>query len=213
MRSPLGARFPSRLSMALIALALAGGCTNSTTTPAEQPTPSVSPAPTRTQGEGDDARGKGQIRERTVSVTDKAARRTVRGAAAPPYVEIDRASVDGSVDRLVFGVELAGRIPERMPDRVSALRVTFTLTTAAKRRYTFEAQCVSSGWSAYASGGPEDAPIPELAIRGSRLELAVDPAYIGGLQPFDWMVNVAWTSGEANYAFDAAPEQGVASYP
>ena len=212
MRSPPGARFPSRLAMALIALALAAGCTEDPALPPEQAVPSVSPAPTRTRGEGDDTHGEGQVQERTVLVRDKATRRTVRGMA-PPYVEIDRASVDGSVTRLVFGVELAGRIPKRMPDKVSALRVTFTLTTAAKRRYTFEAQGVRPGWGAYASGGPEDAPIPELAIRGSRLELAVDPAYIGGLQPFDWLVNVAWTSGEAKYAFDAAPEKGFASYP
>lgn len=212
MRSPPGARFPSRLAKALIALALMTACTESTTPPAEQAAPSVSPAPTRTKGEGDQARGEGQVQERIVTVRDKAARRTVRGKA-PPYVEIARASVDGSVTRLLFGVELTGRIPQRMPDKVSVLRVTFTVTTAAKRRYTFEAQCVRPGWGAYASGGPEDAPLPELEIRGSRLELAVDPAYIGGLQPFNWMVNVAWTSGEANYAFDAAPEEGFAGYP
>lgn len=212
MRSPQRARFPSRLAMALITLVVAAGCTEDPAPTVPQPTPSVSPAPTRTEGDGNQARGEGRVQERTVSVRDRAERRTVRGAA-PPFVEIDRASVDGSVDRLVFAVELAGRIPDRMPDRVSVLRVTFTVTTATKRRYTFEAQGVRAGWGAYASGGPEGAPAPGLAIRGSRLEIAVDPAYIGGLQPFDWMVNVAWTSGEANYAFDAAPEEGFASYP
>ena len=110
-------------------------------------------------------------------------------------------------------MRVAEVLPQRMPDRISILRVSFMLTMKDGRKYTFEAQCVRPGWGTFASGGPEDAPIPELSVEGPRLELTVDPAYIGGIQPFEWIANVAWTSGEANYAFDAAPKQGLASFP
>ncbi len=213
MRSPLGVRFPSHLTrLVALALALAAGCTQGTTPPAEQPTPSVSPAPTEVTsapGANDDP----SLEERQgVGIVDRDRKRTVRGTA-PAYIEIEEASVIGSIDALRLSVTLAGPVPARMPNPHSILRVTFALTTKAGHRYTFEAQCVRPGWGTFASGGPDDAPIPELTVRGSRLQLTVDPAYIGGLQPFDWLVTAAWTSREANYAFDAAPRKGFASYP
>ena len=216
MRSPLGAWVPSRLGQVILGVAVLvlGACTGDETPVAQEPTPSASPLPTndgRGSGGGDSAGGD-VAPETEVRLSDKDSKRTVRGDA-PAYVEIAGATVDGSVDRLVFGLTLAGPVPERMPDGHSVLRVTFTAVAAGGRRYTFEAQCVRPGWGTFASGGPEDAPIPEIAIRNKTIQLAVDPAYMGGLQPFDWLVNVAWTSGEANYAFDAAPKKGFASYP
>ena len=213
MRSPPGARVPPRTALQIcVVVGLLTACTQGTEPVSEQPTPSVSPAPTEEKVVGGGGSGADAIPETEVQIKDKDSKRAVRGEA-PPYVEIDSASVDGSVDRLLFEVALAGPVPEKMPDDQSVLRVTFTVTAAGGRRFTFDAQCVHPGWGTYASGGPEDFPIPELALRGRRLQLAVDPAYMGGLQPFDWLVNVAWTSGAANYAFDAAPKQGFASYP
>ena len=216
MRSPLGARFPSAVA-GLFAVVLLASCT-----PDDEPstavTPTVSPAPeasgTTAGSDRDDGSGPdGGRRSGIARVRDKDGRRTIRGEA-PPYVEIESASVEGRIaGSLTFSVELAGDVPQRMPDRRSILRVTFTVNAAGGKRYTFEAQCVRPGWGAFASGGPPDAPIPEITIEGARLDLSVDPAYMNGLQPFEWMVNVAWTSGEANYAFDAAPKQGFARYP
>ena len=216
MRSPQGARFPSAAA-GLFAAAVLVACTAS-----EDPPTVVSPTTsadtgatgaTNGNGRGDEPSTDGGRGSGIARVRDQDDRRTVRGEA-PPYVEIESASVQGRVaESLTFSVELAGGIPQRMPDRRSILRVTFIVNAAGGKRYTFEAQCVRPGWGAFASGGPPDAPLPEIAIDGPRLDLTVDPAYMNGLQPFEWMVNVAWTSGEANYAFDAAPKRGFARYP
>ena len=216
MRSPSGARFPSRFA-ALLCAVLLGACTGGDDAPvAEAPTPaSSSPRETTPGGErgGSDADNSALAGDgSTVTVAAGDSKRTVRGEA-PPYVEIESAEVAGSVDGLRLGVTLAGGIPEKMPDAESVLRVSFMLTMKDGRKFTFDAQCVKPGWGTFAAGGPEDAEIPELSIEGKRLELLVDPAYIGGLQPFEWIVSVAWTAGEANYAFDNAPKQGLASFP
>ena len=216
MRSPSGARFPSRLT-ALLLVVLLGACTGGDDAPApETPTPAVatpqatSPAGARGGSEAENSSLGGDGSK--VVVADRDSKRTVRGEA-PPYVEIESAEVSGAVDELRLGVTLAGGVPQKMPDGESVLRVSFMLTMKDGRKFTFDAQCVKPGWGTFAAGGAEDAPIPELAIEGKRLALVVDPTYIGGIQPFEWIVSVAWTSGTANYAFDNAPKRGLASFP
>ncbi len=214
MRSPLGARFPPYVGALGVAFVLSACPSEGTSTEeATSPTPTSGVGETVGPGSGSGTGGANEgDRVRTARVSDRDSRRTIRGEA-PAYVEVEGASVRGAVDALRFRLELAGPVPTRMPDRRSVLRVTFMVTTADGRRYSFEAQCIRPGWGTFAAGGPEEAPIPELTITGRRLELAVDPAYVGGLQPFEWLANVAWTSGEANYAFDAAPKQGYARFP
>lgn len=218
MRSPLGARFPSRwaLGIGLLLAMFTGACTGDGE-PAPQASPTTSPIPTESEDDGNGTRDKAGSDvgpEAEVVLRDKDSKRTVRGEA-PAYVEIKAASASGyaAEGQLVFGVTLAGKIPEQMPDRHSVLRVTFRVVTADGRRYTFEGQCVQSGWGSFQSGGPDAAPLPDIALRNDTMGLVVDPAYIGGLQPFEWVANVAWTSGDANYAFDAAPTKGFADYP
>ncbi|HJR45414.1 MAG TPA: hypothetical protein VJ927_07395, partial [Actinomycetota bacterium] len=80
-------------------------------------------------------------------------------------------------------------------------------------RYVFEAQCIRTGWGTFASGGTQPEYIPELTLDGRSLTLKVDPLYVGGLRPFDWIASVAWTEGDVNYAFDVVPAEGFAGYP
>lgn len=139
-------------------------------------------------------------------------KRTVRGSA-PAYVQIASASVDAAVDRLRMAIELTGKVPRKMPNPNSVLRATFMLTAKDGVKYIFEAQCLRTGWGAFASGGSTPDYIPVLSLSERGLTLTIDPVYIGGLRPFDWLVSVAWTEGSANYAFDVVPAEGFASYP
>lgn len=148
----------------------------------------------------------------SIEVAAKDRKRTVRGSA-PPYVRIRSASLDAQVDRLTMAVGLAGKMPRKMPNGRSVLRVTFMITTKDGVRYIFEAQCLRTGWGTFASGGSTPEYIPELTLTDRGLELTIDPVYFGGLRPFDWLASVAWTEGSTNYAFDVVPAEGFASYP
>ena len=217
MRSPFGPRFPSRFA-SLLCIAVVTSCTSGTD-------PGPAPRQASTAIEGEAAAGKGEggnersgdtrddSKDRVV-VVDKDSKRTIRGEA-PPYAEIASAEVVGTATELSLRMTLAGPLPARMPNPHSVLRVSFMLTTKDGRRFTFDAQCVRAGWGAFASGGPEDAPPPDLVTtdHGGTIAIAVDPSYIGGLQPFEWIASVAWTSGAANYAFDSAPVSGTANFP
>ena len=114
---------------------------------------------------------------------------------------------------MTMAVKLAGEMPERMPNQKSILRVTFMVSMKDGTRYTFEAQCLRTGWGTFAAGGADPEYIPELALSERGLSLTIDPLYIGGLRPFEWLASVAWTEGDVNYAFDVVPAEGFASYP
>jgi hypothetical protein len=110
-------------------------------------------------------------------------------------------------------MSLSGSIPERMPDEGSALRISFRLKTKAGKTFTFDAHCVRSGWGTFATGGPEESPVPELALDGDTMEMHVEPSYMGGIQPFEWIATATWSGADGDYAFDVAPRAGLAHYP
>src|SRR5688500_14877325 len=196
MRSPFGARFPSR-SAALALVAALTACTGGAPPAPEPGHPgSVLPRETAAEDSGDahDERsgsGTGRAMD-SVVVIDGDSRRTVRGEA-PPYVEIRSAEVVGAPDELSLRMTLAGDLPARIPDDHSVLRVSFMITTKDGRRFTFDAQCVRAGWGALATGGPKEAPPPDLVMsdHGGTIAVSADPSYIGGLTPDDWMGSVA----------------------
>ena len=215
MASPRPVRFPAPALALLLALVVAGGCTNDGDSGPVGAPETASPAPEidAIPSEPSTQRPEAPTGERDkVTVTDRGDKRTVRGSA-PAYMEIESATVEGSVDELRLGVTLADRAPLMMPDEDSLLRVTFTVRTKDGRRIQFDAQCVRTGWGSFASGGDGEDYFPEVEVGGKRIDIVADPAFMGGLQPFEWVASVAWTQGEADYAFDSAPVRGFASYP
>ena len=222
MPSAPNARFPAHGATVLLGLLLVlalAGCSpdDDQSTPegaSGSPATSVPTSPDGSAGGGAEAGGEADGGEGRASVEISAEdrKRTVRGSA-PAYVKIRSASLDTAVDRLTMSVELTGRIPRKMPNQKSILRVTFLVSMKNGTRYTFEAQCLRTGWGTFAAGGSDPEYIPELAFSKRRLTMTIDPLYIGGLRPFEWLANVAWTEGDVNYAFDVVPRQGFASYP
>jgi hypothetical protein len=148
------------------------------------------------------------------TVADKDQRRTATGTA-PSYVEIESVRVAGSAEVLTLTMRFRGPVPERMPDARSILRVSFKLTTATGEAFMFDAQCVADGWSTSASGGPEGSPLPVLLLDAGRgiVTLQVEPGYIGGPQPFEWISTVSWSGRDGDYAFDVVPATGTERYP
>lgn len=216
MRSPRSAPFPA-LGLALV-VAISGACTSAEERPGAagrtaESTPQNDPGrtlidPSKQPPSGESANGA------IATVADKDRRRTASGAA-PSYVEIESVRVAGSAEALTLAMKFRGPVPERMPDARSILRVSFKLTTATGEAFTFDAQCVADGWSTSASGGPEGSPLPALLLdarRGS-VTLQVDPGYIGGPQPFEWISTVSWSGRDGDYAFDVVPATGTERYP
>lgn len=162
--------------------------------------------------DGSESNGGSASEGAATSVADRDSKRTVTGTP-PRYLEIAEAGVAGSPGRLNLSVSLRGPIPERMPDESSALRIGFRLRTKSGRTFTFEANCVRAGWDTFATGGPEEFPAPELALNGETIELRVDPAYMGGIQPFEWIATATWSGADGDYAFDVTPRTGLANYP
>ena len=221
MPSAPNARFPARTTRVLASLLLVAAlaCSPDDETPDTQGA-GGSPASPRpgssgpaTPGAGSDGGGAGaEGASGSVRIAAEDRKRTVRGRA-PGYVQIASASLDAAVDRLAMTVRLNGRLPRRMPNQKSILRVTFLISMKNGTRYTFEAQCIRTGWGAFAAGGADPEYIPELALSKRGLTMTIDPLYIGGLRPFEWLANVAWTEGDVNYAFDVVPAEGFAAYP
>ena len=215
MASPWTARFPAGGLALLLALGVAGGCTDDPepgpagAPSSASPNPEIDAIPSEPSTEGPDDRTDQGDR---VTIRDRGNKRTVRGSA-PPYMEIESATVEGSIDELRLGVTLAERAPLKMPNEKSLLRVTFTVRTKDGRRLQFDAQCVRTGWGSFASGGTGEDYFPEVEVRGQQIDIVADPAFMGGLQPFEWVASVAWTRGETDYAFDSVPAGGFASYP
>lgn len=222
MPSAPNARFPAAAARVLLSLALVAAlaacspdeeATDVQGAGGSSPSPRAgSTGPATPGGSDGGTSGNGGASGGSIRVAAKDRKRTVRGRA-PGYVQIESASLDPAVDRLQMTVELTGKIPRKMPNQNSVLRVTFMITTKDGVRYTFEAQCLRTGWGAFASGGKTPEYIPELALSERGLTLTIDPLYIGGLRPFDWLASVAWTEGDVNYAFDVVPAEGFASYP
>ena len=222
MPSAPNARFPARSATLLVAVLVALGPTacspeDEVSRPGESgrsptsagPDPSGSPT-SRDASDDGEAGSPGSSGSVQIAAEDR--KRTVRGRA-PAYVQIRSASLDAGADRLTMAVKLAGEMPERMPNQKSILRVTFMVSMKDGTRYTFEAQCLRTGWGTFAAGGSDPEYIPELALSERGLSLTIDPLYIGGLRPFEWLASVAWTEGDVNYAFDVVPAEGFASYP
>ncbi|HJR45749.1 MAG TPA: hypothetical protein VJ927_09105, partial [Actinomycetota bacterium] len=190
MRSAPSGTFPppwARLLAALVAVALLGACTGDGggATPDEAGGDrAASPGGTGDSAEGSEGEGGAEGDEAAAAGTSAGVRaddrkRTVRGTA-PEYVRIASASLTGTAEAFLMEVELAGRLPKRMPDQKSVLRAAFQLTAKDGTRYVFEAQCIRTGWGTFASGGTQPEYIPELTLDGRSLTLKVDPLYVGG---------------------------------
>ena len=216
MRSPRSAPFPA-LALALL-VSIAGACTSDGERPGaaqttSETTPENDPGQTLLDPSKQPPSG-GPEEGAVATVADKDERRTATGTA-PSYVEIDSVRVAGSAEALSLTMRFRGPVPERMPDARSILRVSFKVTTATGDAFMFDAQCVADGWSTSASGGPEGSSLPVLLLDAGRgsVTLQVDPAYIGGPQPFEWISTVSWSGRDGDYAFDVVPARGTERYP
>lgn len=216
MRSPRSAPFPA-LALALL-VSISGACTSDEENPGSAgtsigTTPQTAPGRTLVDTSKQPPRG-GSAEGAIATVADKDDRRTATGTA-PSYVEIESVRVAGSAEALALTIRFRGPIPERMPDARSILRVSFKVTTATGDAFMFDAQCVADGWGTSASGGPEGASPPNLLLDAARgiVTLQVDPAYIGGIQPFEWISTVSWSGRDGDYAFDVVPATGTERYP
>jgi hypothetical protein len=201
-----------------LVVSIAGACTSDEETPGAAGT-SAETAPQDDRGRTlvDPTKGPpsgGPAEGAVATVADKDERRTATGTA-PSYVEIESVRVAGSADALTLTMRFRGPVPERMPDARSILRVSFKVTTATGHAFMFDAQCVADGWSTSASGGPEGSPVPALLLDADRgiVTLQVDPGYIGGPQPFEWISTVSWSGRDGDYAFDVVPTTGTERYP
>ena len=218
MRSPRGGRFPALGLVLFLAVSLTVSCTSEGGGPRTEVDASRSPAGTAGTEPAEDpvdgGGGNGSRNNRSTKIGDKGSRRTVTGTA-PSYVEIESAEVAGGPGSLSLAMALDGPVPERMPDENSVLRVSFRLKSKTGQTYMFDAQCGRAGWGTFATGGPEDFPVPGLTVAedGSSVTIHVDPAYMGGLQPFEWIATVTWSGSGGDYAFDVAPSSGLARYP
>jgi hypothetical protein len=181
--------------------------TTPATTPQDDPNQTLMD-PTKRPPSGGPAEGA------IATVADKDERRTVTGTA-PSYVEIASVRVAGSAEALTLTMRLRGPVPERMPNSSSILRVSYKVTTATGDAFVFDAQCVADGWSTSASGGPEGSAVPVLLLDEDRgiVTLQIDPDYIGGPQPFDWISTVSWSGRDGDFAFDVVPATGTERYP
>ena len=218
MRSPRGGRFPALGLVLFLALSPAPSCTSedggSRTEVAASRSPATGAGTESAEGPAEDGDGSGSRSDVSTRIRDKGSRRTVTGTA-PSYVEIESVEVTGGPESLSLAMALRGPVPERMPDNDSVLRVSFRVKTKTGPTFMFDAQCVRAGWGTFATGGPEDYPVPalDIAADGSSITLQVDPAYMGGFKPFEWIATVTWSGSGGDYAFDVAPSSGLAGYP
>jgi hypothetical protein len=149
-------------------------------------------------------------------VVDRRDRRTSSGDA-PAYLEIARASVDGTAEGLAFALEMRGPLPPTLELKDGRLRLGFSLTSGSDR-YLFEAEAGPTGWTARAtspSGIAEEFP-GKWDVSGDALEMTVDWSYLRGMPRFRWLATAAWArerGGRNEYAFDSAPEAGPATFP
>ncbi len=219
---PLPAR-GRRIALVVLTSLLAVACTaeDDPAPVAASPGQSQSPKAGGEQGGGGDAQRKGgqsggaTAQEDSVELQGRGTDRTTSGRV-PGYVSIEAAEVQGAVDALRLSVTLRGPIPERMPDAYTTLRVSFLIVTKDGKRFSFDAEGSDEGWAPTASGGDVGDFPGSLEISGPDAIMTVDPAYMGGLQPFQWLSSAAWVRNAPNgtsYGFDSLPKGGFAQYP
>ena len=217
MDSSRGVRVPAPVTVALVLAAVltmacsgGGGPGAAPEGPAisSDPTPNGDPQPSAGTSEGSDPVG--STSTEVVRVTDEMGKATSRGDV-PSYAEISQAEVRGTLDELTFHIVLAGRIPASI-GRSETARVTVGILAENGDRYSLYAQGSQDGWAGYAVGG-EAGPFPgELEVKQRRMTLSMPRDHFGSLPSFRWLVNVAFSKGNA-YGFDALPDEGYARFP
>lgn len=212
---------PARAVVVLVALALLGGCTSDDPEPsarsqARSPSPAASGAAGRPSGESGNSsptplptRGE---------VTPPPEDRDSSGSGdTPAYTEMVEARITGGAKTFVLDARFRQTLPDRMPDRHTTMRVTFTLIATTKKRYSFIAQGSQRGWLAFSQGISGDEQFAgSLRVVGARIRMELPWTVIGTLDRFQWLANSAWDSsrpGGHRFSFDLFPNQGLAQYP
>jgi hypothetical protein len=208
---------PCFLALCLVAMA---GCTDNPSPGATQPSPSATrtaaspgePTPSETEAGDGEASG---LSTAQAHRSDPAGRVTSSGDRPPSYLEIDAATIRGRGTEVEFAVDLAARVPTRVPDARTAIQVSFMLTMDDGSRAQVTARAAANGWSATTTNGDEVTPAA-VAIHGRTVKLTVGWDSLGGPRPFRWIASATWSkqaSGRSSYAFDYTPKKGFARYP
>jgi len=134
----------------------------------------------------------------------------------PRYVDIVAACLRELRDYLQLEVTVKGRVPAHMPDGDTSASIGFELSSSAGDESYVWAEADRNGWTAYITRGQGRRELPRALSSGGRgMQLMLRWSALKGARRLRWYAESSWLRAgllATSWAFDRAPENGVASF-